>query len=232
LGSSGIQRAELRDHEARSPPGSAWRSSASCTSGSSRTSRTRSQDWLMMIHASAPSLGSGQDTPETGNRRARAAIGAPSEPAGRGVCCSSRLVQGFSSCRQPAQDRILFSEANLTSCVLRDSHSWQQITEFPSEACHFSAVADPASSRRSQRAIAHFSVGSRPRLAGRRRRRPFAGQRVLRTALRGRPPPATPPAAPHATSHGRWSASRSLTLGAMTAAWRFDGPAGPLETRI
>jgi hypothetical protein len=26
--------------------------------------------------------------------------------------------------------------------------------------------------------------------------------------------------------------SRSLTLGAMTAAWRFDGRAGPLETGI
>src|SRR5450755_5169972 len=69
--------------------------------------------------------------------------------------------------------------------------------------------------------------------SGRRRRRPArrAGRRVLRTALRGRPPPATPPAAPHAPSHGRWSASRSLTLGVMTAAWRFDGRVGPLETR-
>jgi hypothetical protein len=51
-------------------------------------------------------------------------------------------------------------------------------------------------------------------------------------ALRGRPPPATPPAAPHATSHGRWSACRSLGLGAMTAAWRLDGRAGPPEARI
>ena len=37
---------------------------------------------------------------------------------------------------QPAQDRILFSEANLASCALRDSHSSQQITQFPSEDSH------------------------------------------------------------------------------------------------
>ena len=36
-------------------------------------------------------LGSSQGTPETGNRRARDAIGAPAEPAGRGICCSPRL---------------------------------------------------------------------------------------------------------------------------------------------
>jgi gamma-D-glutamyl-L-lysine dipeptidyl-peptidase len=34
--------------------------------------------------------GSSQDTPETGNRRARAAIGAPAEPAGRGFVASRR----------------------------------------------------------------------------------------------------------------------------------------------
>ena len=57
---------------------------------------------------------------------------------------------------QPAQDRILFSEANLASCALRDSHSSQQITKFPSEDSHSqqSPISRPLA--RSQRAIAHF----------------------------------------------------------------------------
>ena len=75
-------------------------------------------------------------TPGTGNRRARGAMGAPAEPAGRGFVARRGWFKDSRAVGSPAQDGILFSEANLASCALRDSHSSQQITEFPSEDSH------------------------------------------------------------------------------------------------
>ena len=77
-----------------------------------------------------------------------------------GICCSSTLVQGFSSCRQPAQDRILFSEANLAKLRPARFESFaanHRVSEFPSEDKSFSAVADLASSRPVLKGLLHIS---------------------------------------------------------------------------
>jgi len=96
-----------------------------------------------------------------------------------GICCSSRLLHGFLSCRQPAQDRIVFSEANLASYALRDSHSSQQIAKsFRRQSS--SAVADPPSSRPFSRGLLHISGD------------PWPYPIVFPTGRRGRARPSAP----------------------------------------
>ena len=139
------------------------------------------------------SVGSSQDPPETGNRRARAAIGAPAEPAGRGFLArrgwfkDSRAVgsrRRTASCSlkriwraAPYAIRILRSKS--PSFLQKTSHSQQ------------SPISRPLA--RSQRAIAHFGrilAGPRacwisPALASARIRRlsSLGGARLVGSSL-------------------------------------------------
>src|ERR1035438_494370 len=112
------------------------------------------------LHLDLQLLGerSSQDTPETGNRRARAAIGAPAEPAGRGFLARRGWFKDSRAVGSRRRTASCSLKRIWRSCALRDSHSSQQITEFPSESFRRQVIL---SSRRS-RVLSPVLAGADP----------------------------------------------------------------------
>jgi hypothetical protein len=101
------------------------------------------------------SVGSSQDPPETGNRRARAAIGAPAEPAGRGFLARRGWFKDSRAVGSRRRTASCSLKRIWRSCALRDSHSSQNHrVSFRRQASQQSPISRPLA--RSQRAIAHF----------------------------------------------------------------------------